>query len=39
LPDIEYLHLKKNSGLIDKGTDVDLPYSGNAPDLGAFEYR
>jgi hypothetical protein len=38
LPDIEYLHLKKNSELIDKGMDVGLPYSGVAPDLGAFEY-
>ncbi len=30
--------LVKTSGLIDKGTDVSLPFSGSAPDLGAFEY-
>jgi hypothetical protein len=30
--------LVKNSGLIDKGTNVSLPYLGTAPDLGPFEY-
>lgn len=30
--------LVKNSGLIDKGTDVSLPFIGTAPDLGPFEY-
>ncbi|MDO9255632.1 MAG: T9SS type A sorting domain-containing protein [Bacteroidales bacterium] len=30
--------LIENSGLIDKGTDVALPFSGSAPDLGPFEY-
>ncbi|WP_242546186.1 hypothetical protein [Amycolatopsis sp. MtRt-6] len=25
------------SGLVDKGVDVGLPYTGKAPDLGAFE--
>ena len=29
--------LAANSSLIDKGTDVGLPYRGRAPDLGAFE--
>jgi hypothetical protein len=38
LPLITFLHLKSTSGLIDKGVDVGLPYSGSAPDLGAFEY-
>ena len=38
LPDIDYLYLKSNSDLIDKGIDVGLPYNGTAPDLGAFEY-
>ena len=38
LPDIDFLHLEENSDLIDAGTDVGLPYNGNAPDLGAFEY-
>ena len=38
LPDIEFLHLKSTSSLIDAGVDVGLPYAGNAPDIGAFEY-
>jgi hypothetical protein len=33
-----FLHLKAGSPLIDKGTNVNLPYVGAAPDLGAFEY-
>lgn len=37
LPDIEFMHLVKGSIMIDTGTDVGLPYYGNAPDLGAFE--
>jgi uncharacterized repeat protein (TIGR02059 family) len=37
LPDITFLHLASGSGLIDAGVDVGLPYSGSAPDLGAFE--
>ncbi len=32
------LHLQENSPCIDAGTDVGLPYTGNAPDLGCFEY-
>jgi len=31
--------LVNNSGLIDKGTDVALPFIGSAPDLGPFEYN
>jgi parallel beta-helix repeat protein len=30
--------LTQNSPAIDAGVDVGLPYSGNAPDIGAFEY-
>jgi MYXO-CTERM domain-containing protein len=37
LPDLPFLHLAANSPLIDKGIDVGLPYTGKAPDLGAFE--
>jgi hypothetical protein len=37
LPALPYLHLAANSTLIDKGTNVGLPYHGSAPDLGAFE--
>jgi hypothetical protein len=42
LPDITLLHQVATSGMIDKGTTTGLPsyvtYSGNAPDLGAYEY-
>ncbi len=38
LPVLTFLHLAAGSDLIDKGTDVGLPYVGKAPDLGAFEY-
>ncbi|WP_030434453.1 right-handed parallel beta-helix repeat-containing protein [Actinoplanes subtropicus] len=37
LPVLPSLHLATGSSLIDKGTDVGLPYHGRAPDLGAFE--
>jgi MYXO-CTERM domain-containing protein len=33
-----FLKLKAGSPLIDKGTNVSLPYVGSAPDLGAYEY-
>ena len=38
LPVIQFLHLVSGSDLIDKGTNVGLPFTGSAPDLGAFEY-
>lgn len=38
LPNLDFLKLKAQSPLIDKGTDVGLPYAGSAPDLGAYEY-
>jgi hypothetical protein len=31
-------HLQAGSPAIDAGTNVSLPYSGAAPDIGAFEY-
>lgn len=37
LPELPYLRPGPRSALIDKGTDVGLPYRGKAPDLGAFE--
>nr|WP_308785424.1 carbohydrate-binding protein [Phytohabitans rumicis] len=37
LPVLPHLRLAASSTLIDKGTNVGLPYSGAAPDLGAFE--
>ena len=33
-----FLRLAPGSGAIDAGTDVGLPFSGTAPDLGAFEF-
>lgn len=38
LPEISLMHLKRGSPAIDKGVDVGLPFTGKAPDLGAFEY-
>ncbi|HEY2407757.1 MAG TPA: right-handed parallel beta-helix repeat-containing protein, partial [Polyangiaceae bacterium] len=38
LPEVTNFHLVAGSDLIDKGTDVGLPFTGKAPDLGAFEY-
>lgn len=37
LPVLPHLRLAANSALIDRGTNVGLPHSGSAPDLGAFE--
>jgi hypothetical protein len=36
LPDIDFMH-PAGGKYIDKVIDVDLPYNGDAPDLGAFE--
>lgn len=33
-----FMKLKAGSPLIDKGTDVDLPFVGAGPDLGAYEF-
>lgn len=38
LPIINFLRLSEGSRLRDAGTDVGIPYSGSAPDMGAFEY-
>ncbi len=38
LPDVSFMHLVSTSQFIDAGIDVGLPYAGNAPDLGCFEY-
>lgn len=37
LPDIDFMHLAPGSDLIDAGLNVGLPFSGQAPDIGAFE--
>ena len=36
LPDVNFMRLAGNK-YVDKGVDVGLPFSGSAPDLGAFE--
>lgn len=38
LPDIPFLKLSSESSLIDKGEDIGLPFTGEDPDLGAYEY-
>ena len=38
MPAIDFLKLAAGSQMIDKGTDVNLPFVGAAPDLGAYEY-
>jgi hypothetical protein len=38
LPDLPFLKLRSGSQLIDKGATIGLPYSGDAPDLGAYEF-
>jgi hypothetical protein len=37
-PDVKFMHLAAGSHCIDKGVDVGLPFTGAAPDLGAYEY-
>ena len=39
LPELPFLHLLTGSDLIDAGVNVGLPFSGNAPDLGAYEFQ
>jgi len=39
LPETKLFRLKTGSALIDKGINVGLPFSGKAPDLGAFESK
>jgi hypothetical protein len=39
LPNVNFLKLAESSDLIDAGMQVDLPFLGNAPDLGAFERK
>lgn len=38
LPDIDFMKLSQSSKMIDKGTDVGLPFNGKSPDLGAYEF-
>jgi len=38
IPQNDFLKLAPGSSAIDAGVDVNMPYAGKAPDLGAFEY-
>lgn len=38
LPDIQFMHLKAGSQLIDRGVEIGLPFQGKYPDLGYSEY-
>jgi hypothetical protein len=38
LPEIKFLHLAAGSKMIGAGADVGLPFTGKAPDLGAFAF-
>jgi hypothetical protein len=38
LPNIPFLKLVSSSDCINKGIDVGLPFTGSAPDLGAYEF-
>lgn len=37
LPVLDFLRLAEDSDLVNAGTDVGIPFSGSAPDIGAFE--
>ena len=37
LPDLTFMRLVEGSDMIDAGVDVGLPFTGAAPDLGAYE--
>jgi len=39
LQSTNFFKLAAGSSLIDAGVDVGIPYTGSAPDLGAFEYN
>jgi hypothetical protein len=38
MPNVDFLKLAAGSKMIDKGTNVGLPFVGAAPDLGAYEF-
>ena len=37
-PCVPFMKLKAGSKAIDRGVEVGIPFTGNAPDLGAFEF-
>lgn len=38
LPEIDFMRLRPECKFIDAGVDTGLPFNGNAPDLGCFEF-
>jgi hypothetical protein len=38
LPCVPFMKLNAGSKAIDRGVEVGIPFTGNAPDLGAFEF-
>jgi hypothetical protein len=38
LPILDFMKLRTGSQMIDRGTDVGVPFNGAAADLGAYEY-
>ncbi|MFC1781261.1 ankyrin repeat domain-containing protein, partial [Planctomycetota bacterium] len=38
IPQNNFLKLRSTSSAIDQGADIDIPFVGEKPDLGAFEY-
>ncbi len=38
LPVVAFMRLKEGSKMIDAGVDVGLQFTGNAPDMGCYEY-
>lgn len=39
IPETDLFRLKSTSDLVDAGVDVDIPFFGGSPDIGAFEYN
>ncbi|MDD5766389.1 MAG: T9SS type A sorting domain-containing protein, partial [Candidatus Marinimicrobia bacterium] len=39
LPETDFLRLKETSSLVNAGIDLGLQFYGNAPDIGAFEWK
>lgn len=37
LPELDFMKLSNDSQMIDKGTDVEIDFTGDAPNLGAYE--
>lgn len=38
LPNLDFMKLREQSQMMDRGVDVGIAFEGTAPDLGAFEH-